>query len=92
MWRFEDVTRTGSSVRGEQVGVWECQAPEQPSAHPELASPQATFSLGWGRTRPARPAPSPPQQPEQDGVCFLFVGDACKPSGQENKIRKKKKN
>lgn len=67
---------------GQGLGVWSlsrpCGAPERPSTHPELASPGPTPR-------------GPLQQPEQEGVCFLFVGNACKSSGQQNKITKRKK-
>ena len=77
----------GGTGRG--LGVWRQSHPrsglERPSTHPELASPQPTLRPGPWHPR------DPGEQPEQEGVCFLFVGDACKSSGQRNNRTKKKR-
>lgn len=72
---------TGTEVR--QAEGWACEgslAFTVPLSAPQLPQswPVPSLSRGWATVPP--PA-SPLQQPEQEGVCFLFVGDACKSSG-----------
>lgn len=54
-------------------------APERPLAHPELASSNPPCGLDWARCLSHCPAIA-----RIGWVCFFFVGDACKSSGQEN--------
>lgn len=54
-----------------------------------LSAPRLTQS--WPVPSP-HGGPGPGEQREQEeGVCFLFVGDACKSSGQRNNNKKQKK-